>query len=196
MQLQLGPINPPFWQTKLVLHLPVNQKKIANLLTSLQMQYNAITHYVIWSVLSIYMYQVLADNSCDKHRLKFTDFSTHNCYPVNHKWHSTYQMLQTLLCINHIFCPMWTQKECSVRNTLCVIKFLSSCLLVIYTGKVLTVTHIGLVCQFDVQKTRPVSLSHPGLHKRITCYYGFRLPVSRICLLHNGFWIIYAAIFL
>lgn len=102
MQLQLGPINPPFWQTKLVLHLPVNQKKIANLLTSLQMQYNAITHYVIWSVLSIYMYQVLADNSCDKHRLKFTDFSTHNCYPVNHKWHSTYQMLQTLLCINHI----------------------------------------------------------------------------------------------
>lgn len=85
---------------------------------------------------------------------------------------------------------MWTQKECSVRNTLCVIKFLSSCLLVIYTGKVLTVTLIGLVCQFDVQKTRPVSLSHPGLHKRITCYYGFRLPVSRICLLHNGFWII------
>lgn len=49
------------------------------------MQYNAITHYVIWSVLSMYMYQVLADNSCDKHRLKITDFSTHNCYPVHHK---------------------------------------------------------------------------------------------------------------
>lgn len=128
------------------------------------------------------MYQVLADNSCDKHRLKITDFSTHNCYPVHHKM-TFYKHCYALI----IFCPMWTQKECSVRNTLCVIKILSSCLLVIYTGKVLTVTLIGLVCQFDVQKTRPVSLSHPGLHKRITCYYGFRLPVSRICLLHNGF---------
>lgn len=104
MQLQLGPINPPFWQTKLVLHLPVNQKKIANLLTSLQMQYNAITHYVIWSVLSIYtcMYQVLADNSCDKHRLKITDFQHIIATRFTIKWHSTYQMLQTLLCINHI----------------------------------------------------------------------------------------------
>lgn len=46
---------------------------------------NAVTLYVIWPVLSMYMYQVLADNSCDKHRLKITDFSTHNCYPVHHK---------------------------------------------------------------------------------------------------------------
>lgn len=135
------------------------------------------------------MYQVLADNSCDKHRLKITDFSIYNCYPVNHKmtFRTFYLSNATNIAMHKSYFAVCGLKKCSVRNTLLVIKFLSSCLLVIYTGKVLTVTLIGLVCQFDVQKTGPVSLSHPGLHERIACYYGFRLPVSRICLLHNGF---------
>lgn len=45
-------------------------------------------------------------------------------------------------------------------------------------GSTSSVTLVGLVCKFDVQKTRPFSLSHPGLHERITCYYSFRLSIS------------------